>query len=287
MHSKNSPEVVGGNTKTPTCRSRNWTFTSFEKVAPVFDDKKFKFLAYGKEICPTTQKLHYQGFACMKESMTLGSMKKALGKSIHLEIMKGNLEDNIKYCSKDGNYEEFGIKPQQGARKDLEALKNNILEGKRVDEIVLENPMLYHQYGRTLNKIEDIVLRKKHRNWMTLGIWYYGETGSGKSHKAFENYNSETHYVVPNDCGWWDGYCGQETVIINDFRGEIKYNELLQIVDKWPFTVKRRGREPVPFLAKRVLITSSLEPKQIFKHREEEDKLEQLLRRFEIIKISK
>lgn len=286
MNPKNSPEVVGGNTEPPTTgRSRNWVFTSFDVNPPVFDDKKFKFLAYGKEKCPTTQKLHFQGYCCMSESMTLGSMKRVLGKGVHLEKMKGSLEDNMKYCSKEGEYIEFGKRPKQGERTDLEGLKNAILEGKRVDDIVIENPMLYHQYGRTLNKIEDIALRQKHRTWMTKGIWYYGETGSGKSHRAFENYDNKTHYVLPNDNGWWDGYTGQEIVIINDFRGEIKYNELLQMVDKWPFSVKRRGREPLPFLAKTVIITSSLKPSDIFKHREEEDKLEQLLRRFDVIKL--
>lgn len=283
MNRKNSPEVVGGNTEAPTGRSRNWTFTSFEKDPPVFDDKKFKFLAYGQETCPTTQKLHFQGYCCMTESMTLGSMKRVLGKSLHLEMMKGSLEDNLKYCSKEGKYVEYGTRPRQGARNDLKSLKNEIVNGKKVDDIVMENPEIYHQYGRTLNKIEDIVLRSKHRSWMTLGIWYYGETGSGKSHKAFEGYDPKTHYVLPNDNGWWDGYCGQEIVIINDFRGEIKYNELLQMVDKWPYVVKRRGREPAPFLAKKVIITSSLEPSKIYRHRDEEDKLEQLLRRFEII----
>ena len=34
------------------------------------------------------------------------------------------------------------------------------------DEIVCEDPEQYHQYGRTLHKLEDIALRKKHRTWM-------------------------------------------------------------------------------------------------------------------------
>jgi len=223
----------------------------------------------------------------MCESVTLGSMKKIIGDKIHLEVMKGSLEANLLYCSKDGDYKEFGTKPKQGERKDLDEIKNEILAGKKVDEIVLENPMLYHQYGRTLNKIEDIALRKKKREWMTEGIWYHGETGSGKSHLAFENYDNSSHYVYPNDNGWWDGYVGQDIVILNDFRGEIRYNELLQMIDKWPFWVKRRGREPVPFLAKKVIITSSLKPQYVYRHREEEDKLEQLIRRIEIIEITR
>ena len=58
-----------------------------------------------------------------------------------------------------------------------------------------------------------------------------------------------------DDNDWQDGYTGQETVIINDFRGGIKYAVLLQLIDKWPAFVSRRGREPAPFLAKHVIIT--------------------------------
>jgi len=151
-----------------------------------------------------------------------------------------------------------------------------------VEEICINSPSIYHQYGRTLNKLEDIALRKKFRSWMTKGIWRYGPTGTGKSHMAFEGFHPETHYVYPNDSGWWDGYVGQETVIINEFRGEIKYSELLDLVDKWPKTVKRRNREPVPFLAKTVIINSCKSPCEVYNNLSATDSLSQLYRRFEI-----
>ena len=82
-----------------------------------------------------------------------------------------------------------------------------------------------------------------------------------------------THTCFPNDGGWWDGYTGQETVIINEFRGGIAYSELLDLLDKYPKTVRRRCREPVPFLAKRVIITSVLQPKEVYCNLAENDTL--------------
>ena len=120
---------------------------------------------------------------------------------------------------------------------------------------------------------------------MTKGIWYWGDSGVGKSHKAYENFNPDTHYVYPNDNGWWDGYKGQEIVIINEFRGGIQYSELLDLVDKWPKSVRRRGREPVPFLATTLIITSSMPPDKVYSRLAFEDKLDQLYRRFEIVKM--
>jgi len=182
--------------------------------------------------------------------------------------------------------EEFGERPSQGKRTDLADIAKDISNGKSVIDITLENPELYHQYGRTLNFLEDIALRKKFRTEMTRCTWYYGKTGAGKSHKAFEGYTPETHYVLPKDNGWWDGYIGQETVIINDFRGHIPYDELLTLIDKWPHNVKRRGREPVPFLSKHIIITSPLSPDECYPNRNTKDSIEQLARRCKIIKLT-
>ena len=147
----------------------------------------------------------------------------------------------------------------------------------------MESPVLFHQYGRTLTRIEDIAMRRKFRTWMTECTWYYGPTGTGKSERAHAGFNPDTHYVWKDDHGWQDGYTGQETIIMNDFRGEIKYNTFLQLVDKYPITVSRRGREPFPFLARHVIVTSSLSPEQVFHRRAAEDLLDQLLRRVKVI----
>jgi len=201
----------------------------------------------------------------------------------HVEACKGTAEDNIKYCSKDAKVlVERGLRPSQGKRTDIEAIVTDIREGMTVDDIAIDNPVAFHQYGRTFLKVEDITLRSKFRSWMTKGLWLFGPTGVGKSHRAFEGFKPETHYVLPDDNGWWDGYTGQETVILNDFRGSVSYGLMLQLVDKWPVTVKRRGREPVPFLAKRVIVTSSLHPTAVYNNLNASDGIEQLLRRFTI-----
>lgn len=241
------------------------------------------YVIIGKEIAPNTGTKHLQGYLYFKNARSFNSIVKKCSKW-HLEICKGNAQQNIDYCKKGGDYEEWGTPPKQGKRNDLNLIKDEIINGKKVDDLIIENPMVYHQYGRTLNKLEDLSMRKKFRTEMTIGLWYYGETGTGKSHKAFKGYTANTHYLLPNDNGWWDAYTQQETVIINDFRGEIPYNQLLQLVDKFPFSVKRRNKEPIPFISKTVIITSSLAPHEIYKNRNEEDKIEQLLRRFTVTK---
>lgn len=272
-------------------RSRTWCFTinnyNNEDIK-VLKDLNYKYIVCGDEVGDSGTP-HIQGFVLFENALSFDSLKKKLPKTTHIEKTKGTPQQNITYCKKSGNilYED-GTQPEQGKRKDLDTLKDDILEGRMTSEdIAIENPMIYHQYARTLTKIEDIAMRRKFRTEMTQGIWYHGITETGKSTKAFEGFNPLTHYNWKDDGGWQDGYIQQETVIINEFRGAIKYNDLLQLVDKWPYEVRRRNREPMPFTSKKVIITSSLHPSEIYRNLNEKDSLAQLIRRFEIIELKK
>lgn len=273
-------------------RVRLWCFTMFENHINVPNlNGNWQYILMGRETCPKTKKEHWQCFVYFKEAKTFNSTQKLITKHFgikpHIEACKGSIKDNYNYCSKDKDFYEFGKKPSQGCRNDIDEVKDKILSYElSCDDICIQNPELYHKYGRTLNKIEDIAQRKLFRTEMTTCDWYYGPTGVGKSHKAFENFSPETHYVYPHDNGWWDGYKQQDIVIINDFRGEIPYNVLLDLIDKWATTVRRRCREPLPFISKHIIITSSLHPKDIYRNREAEDKIEQLLDRIKVIQLT-
>ena len=256
----------------------NYTETEVEQLKAI----GCSYILLGREVGEQGTP-HIQGYVEFENSKRLTTLKK-INPRIHWEPRKGTQEQAIEYCKKDNRWEEYGKKKEQGQRKDLDAIKDDILKGKKVDELAIENPEIVHQYGRTLDRIEDIALRKQFRTEMTQGVWLWGETAVGKSHIAFDGYNPETHYLWANDGKWWDGYRGQEIVIMNDFRGEIAYNELLQLIDKWPYKVPRRGREPMPFVSKKVIITSSLPPEKIYKSKGE-DKLEQLLRRLTVTEV--
>lgn len=271
-------------------RFTNWCFTLFsdEKNPPEFDPVHMKFMAYGSEICPTTGKHHWQGYCCMYEQRAFTAMIKYFGDGRHVEGMKGSLTSNQDYCSKDGKYTEFGIKPQQGRRLDLEFINNEIQTGKiNPDGIIINHPMMYHQYGRTIEKSHDLYMMNIWRTTMTRGVWIVGGTDVGKSHTILQDYNPKTHYQHPlGDNGWWDGYRQQPIVVFNEFRGEIKFSELLIIVDKWAHSVKRRNKAPLPFTSKIVVITSPQGPEDIYIRESmegEKDNLKQLLRRFIVV----
>lgn len=245
-----------------------------------------KYIVIGKEVGDQGTP-HLQGYMEFGRSVT-GKYLMKLCKNCHYERRYATAVQASNYCKEDGDFVEIGEMSKQGERGDLNLIKQSIVDGARVDDIAMDKPIIYHQYGRTLNKIEDIAMRKRYRSEMTKGLWLYGPTNVGKSHEAFANYDPSTHYMLPiSDKGWWDGYTQQATVIINDFRGEIPYNELLNLVDKWPYSVRRRNREPMPFTSKMLIVTSSLPPGRVYHNRNDEDALDQLLRRFEVKHVEK
>lgn len=280
-------------------RIRGWCFTSFADEKPVWNKERMAYLLYAPEICPTSGKKHWQGYVYYKDKVSMKMSQKLLATGEHHhDPAMGTAQDSYNYIvgpyEKDEktkpynpDFEEFGTMPQQGKRRDLNEIKDKLLKQETtINNILTEEPIIFHQYGRTLERLDDLRMSGIFRTEMTTGLWLWGPTGVGKSHKAFENYTPTTHYNWNvSDNGWWEGYAQQDTVIINELRqGELHYAMLLQLLDKWPYTVKRRGRPPLPFTSKRIIITSALPPKEIFKLQGANglDKLEQLYRRCEV-----
>ena len=280
---------------------RDWCFTLFPRwcdgkwhipFKEFGEHKQVRYAIFGKEICPKTKKLHYQSYVYFHNNKSFNAVRKFLHNHFqvycHFKKCRGSSKENISYCSKDNNFVEFGEEPKQGISSDLDDYFNKINIGEITsEEILIENPQMYHQYGRTFEKLEDSYRNKKciKRDFETNGIWLCGKTGRGKSHIAFTE-NPNAFLYDPDGNRWWDGYEGNETVIINDFAGEIPFKQILKMVDKWEYKVPIRGKKKLNFCSKQVIITSSKLPHEIYNELKSQDgDLEQLYRRFKIYKL--
>lgn len=293
-------------------RSRGWCMTinnyTEEDVATFNNPKIIKQVicyVYGYEVAPTTGTPHLQCFIYYANQKYFSEVKKHFKRA---RIVKAKTTQRaFDYCKKgeqpheewehfgteglnygkNAKFVEHGECPKQGKRTDLAFVAEQVKEQKlSVDEVALSMPYVYHEYGRTLHKIEDIVMRKKVRDFHTMGIWYYGLTGSGKSKIAFKDFDSETHYVWNLKNNWNDGYTQQPIVIIDDFRGQLKFSELLNMCDiNNTYFAERRGRERLTFMSKEVIITSSLPPQSVYKNLDADDKWDQFYRRFRVYHI--
>lgn len=270
-------------------RYRNVVFTlnnpCVEEWDHIWAGTEFSYLVMGKEFGESGTP-HIQGYAEFTMQQRFNSVKRILGKRSWFQPRFGSPKQASDYCKEDGNFTERGRLSVPGSASVIADYRDQITTGVHVDTITMEQPHIYHQYGRVLNRVQTLHYRGMKREWMTKGIWYYGPTGTGKSYTALKDYSVDTHYVWPNDGMWCDGYRGQEIVIINDYRGtmaELQYQDLLNMVDWTPYWVRRRGEEPIPFLAKTVIVTSSMSPVELWQGKVGGiDSIDQLLRRFTV-----
>lgn len=87
---------------------------------------------------------------------------------------------------------------------------------------------------------------------------FYGATGTGKSRRAWDEAGWDAYPKDPNT-KFWDGYRGEEHVVIDEFRGRIDISHILRWLDRYPVNVEIKG-SVVPLRAKRIWITSNLAP---------------------------
>lgn len=68
-----------------------------------------------------------------------------------------------------------------------------------------------------------------------------------------------------NSALWWDGYIGQKTVVLDDFRPWwCPFSFLLRILDRYPIRVQVKGGF-VNFVPEKIIITTPLNIEDTFK----------------------
>lgn len=92
----------------------NWTFTlnnyrqeDFDHIEELHRQGHFKYVIYGKEICPSTGTPHLQGFCQLSKKQRFSGVKKLFGSKYHIEQAQYPWHA-AEYCKKDGEFNEFG-----------------------------------------------------------------------------------------------------------------------------------------------------------------------------------
>lgn len=243
-------------------KSRNYCFTInnyTEKDLEIINScEEIKYVIYGKEIGESGTQ-HLQGYVEFKNPVELKNLKK-INKRAHWEIRRGNQEQAIEYCKKDGKWTEKGIKGEQGKRNDLKQVYNKIKEGKKITEIIDENPEVYLKYNRGIEKIKNSISKPRDVNNPPNVIWICGESGIGKTKWVYDNYKD----IYNKDCSkWWDNYEQNECILIDDFEIWHDYRDLLKVLDRYPYQGQIKGGY-VNVNSPNIVITSEYEPKELW-----------------------
>ncbi len=228
-------------------RARNWVFTDFESLdfGKIFSASNdiIKFIGWGEEICPKTQKKHNQGWIQMKSLKTLFGMKKLFGtKKLHLEPMRGNPEDSQKYCMKDGKFHSHGAFTQQGVRSSMEEMKVIVDNGGSMMDIATENITQYIQYGKRWEAYKSLLMEEQSRKERDIEvIVHWGVTGTGKTHTALHSEESWVYLIHGSELLWWDKYKGEKTICIDEYANQIPITRLLNLLDRYQCRLPTKG----------------------------------------------
>ncbi|AIX11623.1 capsid [Bat associated cyclovirus 12] len=242
----------------------NYTSEDYDKCCE-FIKSNCRYGIVGKEIAPTTGCPHLQGFCNLHKPMRFGAIKKHLHNSIHIEKANGSDEDNKKYCSKSGETFEQGHPHKQGERTDLQSCISDIQSGATIKKIAEDHPAVFIRYHRGIREYIRTVMPIKERDFKTEVYYYWGPPGSGKSKRALEEAKQRGTSIYYKPRGlWWDGYQQHDCVIIDDFYGWIKYDEMLKIMDRYPYKVQIKGGFE-EFTSKYIWITSNVDTDDLYK----------------------
>lgn len=244
----------------------NYTPSSLESLSLLGSNPITRYLIFGKEKGESGTP-HLQGYVSWFKAKTFASVV-SLFPGAHISIAKGDAQSNRTYCSKEGDFQEYGEIPK--TRQESSAIGgaatklrwDSALEcAKRGDLSPIPSDIVIRYYS-TLKRIAvDFVQRPSDRASLE-NYWFYGSSGSGKSSHARKLY--PTAYSKPRT-KWWDGYQNQKEVIIDDLD---PYNVGLgglikDWADHYPFPAEVKCGS-ILIRPAVIVITSQYQPEQIW-----------------------
>lgn len=267
-------------------RSRGFTFTINNYTDDTFRMLSLleaKYVIYGKEIAPSTGTPHLQGYVHFENAKTLRSTIKKLP-GAHVEVRQGTLEQAINYCKKENNYTEFGTAPLSQEQKGLlgkEVYQEawDLAKQGRIEDV---KPKIRLVYYSTLKQIcKDFHVESLPSNQILSNEWYFGPSGTGKSRQARSKYPGA---YIKNLNKWWDGYAGEETVIIDEWspNQECLSSYLKIWSDHYPFRAEVKGSSMM-IRPVRIIVTSNYSIDDCFKNLSDSAPIH---RRFNVIEFS-
>lgn len=248
-------------------KSKHWCFTinnsteaDGELLAEAFST--MSYIVIGKEVGEDGTP-HMQGYCVMNNLRRLTAMKKIMPRA-HLEIKSKNstYAECITYCKKDGDFCEQGTPPVTNSQRMKRKWEEAFLaaqEGRIEDIPVAMRIQHYHAFKR----IKQDYPQKLPHLVTPCGEWWWGDTETGKTRKAWETYPNL--YPKPKN-KWWDGYNGEQVVLVDDvLRKDAEWIHpfLMAWADCYRYPAEQKGTT-VQIRPTRIIVTSNFSIEDVF-----------------------
>ncbi|ALE29743.1 replication associated protein [Anthevirus rigelis] len=242
----------------------NYTDGELELLRVVCSEEA-SYAVIGREVGETGTP-HLQGYIRFKKAYRFSTIKDRYLPRCHIEVAAGDADSNFRYCSKDGDFTEFGERPTSGksaSRADLARSFVSYMDDGRSGMVRFahENPGTWYFSGATMLRNYYALQPAVDRSDVSV-TWIFGDPGVGKSRKAHETLPQA--YVKDPRTKWWNGYALEKDVIIDDFGpGGIDINHLLRWFDRYKCLVESKGGM-IPLYAVNFIVTSNFHPEKVF-----------------------
>jgi len=205
---------------------------------------------------------HLQGYCVFEKNRRLAAMKK-LNSRAHWEQRKGSHREAVAYCNKEDTRVRVGLTEgdpptRQGERTDLDEIHQMLKDGVSLKEVADYDFSSFVRYYRGYEAY--LSLNFKPRTKMTVGVYMYGETNVGKSHRALaalRTGKTSTWLRQPGNCMWVEKYNEGDDFYFDEFKDFMVQPELLNMmIDKGPAILSKKGGS-VNFNAPLVVLCSN------------------------------
>lgn len=199
---------------------------------------------------------HTHIYACFSSAVRFSTLKNKFN-TAHIEMARGSSQQNRDYIAKEGKWEndakhgtkipgtfdESGEMPieRQGARNDLADLLDQIKNGASDCEIIEDNPDHILHIER-IERVRQSFRREEYKNtFRLLEVTYiYGLTATGKTRSVMEMHGYENVYRVTDYKHPFDGYSGQDILLIDEFDSQFPIQLMLNLLDGYPLELPCR-----------------------------------------------
>lgn len=249
---------------------------NFDEIKKYLTEKpSFQYGIACREEAPTTGHKHIHFYVQFNKPTTI-QKSKLLGS--HLDICKGSPQQNINYVKKDGDiiFEE-GTPKLKGGKTIKE-----VMEMKPEERLNL--PACYYNICQKIKAEEEKDLKGDDMYKEMKVHWYWGDSGLGKTRRAYKEIGSRTFNEVKFDGNFWHGAKEGGTIALyDDFRdSDMKPRELINFIDYNKHIMNIKGGSCRNTYTE-IFITSIQSPEEIYKNVEGEPRRQWLRRITEII----
>ena len=133
------------------------------------------------------------------------------------------------------------MKDKQGQRSDLIGLREQILDGMSVQEVLLgDSEAKAAHCTRWLGELEEAYVRKELGGKLRdIDAHYlYGAPGVGKTRYVYDHYSIEDIYRVTNYKHPFDEYDRHKVLVLDEYDSQLPWEQLLNYLDRYPVVLQ-------------------------------------------------